>query len=193
MEFFGFCFFLLPQISSIFPQFRIYLKGQDCFISTCIISWNSTSRKYLAYRCCFWASQMVLVVKNSPANAGDRKDVGSIPGLGRSPGGGHGNPLQYSCLENPMDRGAWKATVHSVAECRTQLKWLHACTCAHTHTHTHRLLLHIVLIWLASQQLLVTDIWYFLVLIMHQGRGRGTGKRALRFCSVHHCRCRDVS
>ena len=63
----------------------------------------------------------------------------------------------------------------------------------HTHTHTHRLLLHIVLIWLASQQLLVTDIWYFLVLIMHQGRGRGTGKRALRFCSVHHCRCRDVS
>ena len=52
---------------------------------------------------------MVLVVKNSPANAGDLRNTGSIPGLGRSPGGGNGNPLQYSCLENPMDRGAWKA------------------------------------------------------------------------------------
>ena len=52
------------------------------------------------------ASQVVLVVKNLPANAGDMRDAGSIPGLGRSPGGGHGNPLQYSCLKNPMDRGA---------------------------------------------------------------------------------------
>ena len=49
---------------------------------------------------------MVLVVKNLPANAGDKRDVGSIPGSGRSPGGGHGNSLQYSCLENPRDRGA---------------------------------------------------------------------------------------
>ena len=48
--------------------------------------------------------------------------VGSIPGLGRSLGGGHGNPLQYSCLENPMDRGAWQATVYGVAQSRTQLK-----------------------------------------------------------------------
>ena len=53
------------------------------------------------------------VVKNLPANAGD---VGSIPGSGRSPGEGNGNPLQYSCLENPMDRGAWQATVHGVAK-----------------------------------------------------------------------------
>ena len=51
---------------------------------------------------------MVLVVKNPPANAGDIRDVGSIPGLGRFPGEGHGNPLQYSCLENPVDRGAWR-------------------------------------------------------------------------------------
>ena len=58
------------------------------------------------------ASRMALVVKNPPANAGDTRDMGLIPGLGRSPGGGHGNPLQYSCLENPMDRGAWRATVH---------------------------------------------------------------------------------
>ena len=55
------------------------------------------------------ASQVVIVVKNLPANAGDRRDMGSTPGLGRSPGGGHGNPLQYHCLENPMDRGAGQA------------------------------------------------------------------------------------
>ena len=62
------------------------------------------------------ASQVVLVIKNSPANAGDITDMGSNPGLGRSPGGGHGNPLQYSCLENPTDRGALRATVHGVAK-----------------------------------------------------------------------------
>ena len=56
------------------------------------------------------------MVKNLPANAGDVRDMGSVSGLGRSPGGGHGNPLQYSCLENPMDRGAWQATVHRVAQ-----------------------------------------------------------------------------
>ena len=59
---------------------------------------------------------MALVVKSLPANAGDIRDAGSIPGLGRSPGEGHGNPLQYSCLKNPMDRGAWWATVHGVEE-----------------------------------------------------------------------------
>ena len=57
---------------------------------------------------------MAQLVKNPPASAGDARDAGSIPGLGRSPGGGHGNPLQYSCLGNPMDRGAWWATVHGV-------------------------------------------------------------------------------
>ena len=65
------------------------------------------------------ASQVMLVVKNPPANAGDVEDVGSIPGSGRSPGGGHGDPLQYSCLGNPMDRGAWRAAVHGVAESQT--------------------------------------------------------------------------
>ena len=53
----------------------------------------------------------MLVVKNSPPNARDVRDMGLIPGLGRSPGGGHSNPLQYLCLENPMDRGAWQATI----------------------------------------------------------------------------------
>ena len=56
------------------------------------------------------------MVKNPPVNPGDRRDMGSIPELGRSPGGGHGNPLQYSFLENPMDRGAWRAIVHRVTE-----------------------------------------------------------------------------
>ena len=62
---------------------------------------------------------MALVVKNPPANAGDVRDAGSIPGLGRSPGGGHGHPLQYSCLENSMDRGAWQATFHKVTKSQT--------------------------------------------------------------------------
>ena len=60
-------------------------------------------------------SLVALVVKNLCANAGDKGDLGSIPGLGRSPGGGHGNPLQHFCLGNPMDRGAWQAIVHHLA------------------------------------------------------------------------------
>ena len=59
--------------------------------------------------------------KDPPANAGEAGDGGSIPGSGRSPGGGHDNPLQYSCLENPIDRGAWRATVYGVAKSQTQL------------------------------------------------------------------------
>ena len=59
------------------------------------------------------------MIKDTPVNAGDSRDVGSIPGLGRSPGLGNGNPLQYSCQENSMDRGAWWATVHEVAESDT--------------------------------------------------------------------------
>ena len=69
------------------------------------------------------------MVKNLPASAGEIRDIGSIPGLGRSPRGGHGNPHQYSCLENPMDKGAWWATVHSVTQSLTGLKRL---ACTHT-------------------------------------------------------------
>ena len=65
---------------------------------------------------------MALVVKNPPAIAEDIRNMGSVPGLERSPGGGHGNPLQYSCLENPMDRGTWWATVHGVTTSHTRLK-----------------------------------------------------------------------
>ena len=78
---------------------------------------------HLAFAGGFWSarvSQVPLVVRNLPANAEDVRDAGSILGSGRSPGGGHGNPLQYSCLENPMDRGAWWATVHGVAESATE-------------------------------------------------------------------------
>ena len=74
----------------------------------------------LSYVCCFLdimlASQGALVVKNQSASAGEVRVAGSIPGLGRPPGGGHGNPLQYSCLENSTDRGAWRAIVHEVAK-----------------------------------------------------------------------------
>ena len=65
------------------------------------------------------ASQVALVVKNPCAKAGDTRDSDSIPGLGRFPGEGHGNPLKYSCLENPMDRGTWQATVHRVTKLDT--------------------------------------------------------------------------
>ena len=70
------------------------------------------------------------MLKNPPANAGDIRDMGSIPGSERSSGGGHGNPLQYSCLENSMDRGVWQATVHGVTKSWTQLKWL---MCTHAN------------------------------------------------------------
>ena len=85
------------------------------------------------FLCILWTSLLVLVVKNLPANEGDIRDVGSIPGSARSPGGGNGNPLQDSCLENPMDRGVWQATVHRVAKSQTRLKQLNT----HKHTHTH--------------------------------------------------------
>ena len=70
------------------------------------------TRRYLG----LGASQLVLVLKNACANIGNVRDVGLIPGLGRSPGGGHGNPLQYSCLKNLQDRGAWQAIAHRVSK-----------------------------------------------------------------------------
>ena len=71
-----------------------------------------------------WASQVALAVKNLPAKAGDRRDTGSTPSLGRYPEEGHGNPLQHSCLENAMDREAWWATVYRVTKNQTWLKRL---------------------------------------------------------------------
>ena len=88
------------------------LLSFPCFLK---FSWSC-----LKYR----ASQVTLVVENLPASAGDVRDTSSTPESGRSPAGGHGNPLQYSCLENSTDRGAWWARVHRVAKSQTQLKRL---------------------------------------------------------------------
>ena len=85
----------------------------------------------LSKKCFFCgASHVVLVVKNLPVSAEEARDMGSIPGMGRSLGGRNGNPLQYSCLENSMDRGAWLVTVHGVAKSQTRLSM-------HIHTHIH--------------------------------------------------------
>ena len=80
--------------------------------------------KFVSSRGIQGASQVPPVVKNPPANAGDERDTGSIPGLGRSLREGHGNLLHYSCLENPMDRRAWRAIVHRITRRQTQLKIL---------------------------------------------------------------------
>ena len=97
---------------------------------TSMLVWSLNSIHHYSH----WTSQVVLVAKNTPANAGDTGDMGSVPGLGRSPGGGHGNPFQYSRLGNSMDRGAWRAAVHGVAKSWTQLKQL-SMYCSHYFEH----------------------------------------------------------
>ena len=87
-----------------------------------------------------WASQVLLVVKNPPANSRDVRDVGSIPGSGRSPGGGLGNPPQYSCLGNPTDRGAWQVTVHRLVNRQKQPKVLST----HAHLYINIYILYIL-------------------------------------------------
>ena len=94
------------------------------YVQTQIPTRNSSPKPLNSSEFCniyieFRASQVVLVVKNPLANAGDVRDVGSISGSGQSHGGGHCNPLQYSCLQNPMDRGAWWATDHSITKSQT--------------------------------------------------------------------------
>ena len=87
---------------------------------TCHGAWPKDKQKVkLSSHVVLGTSQVTLLVKNLSANAGYIRDMGLIPGLGRSPGEENGNPLQYSCLENPMDGGAWKATVHGVAKSET--------------------------------------------------------------------------
>ena len=87
------------------------------------------------------ASQVALVVKNPSASSGDKRNLGLILGLGRSPGGGHGNPLQYSCLETLMDRGDWSVIMCRVTKSQTWLKWLS--TALHNGTHTYTFLLSV--------------------------------------------------
>ena len=99
-----------------------WLSGEDLGVFTTSCNMPTTAKT---------APQAVLVVKNLPANTGD---TGSIPGWGRSPGGGRGNPLQCYCLENPVNRGAWRATVHGVAKSQTRLKRLSKHSTAKTAT-----------------------------------------------------------
>ena len=96
----------------------------------------STSLPELVIVYFIWGFPHGSVVKNPPDHAGDAGDAGSIPGSGRSPGGGNGNPLQFSCLENPMDRGAWRAKVHEVTKSQTQLSdWAPMKSYSNTGTH----------------------------------------------------------
>ena len=102
----------VPCPSSLLTCLKVKLPQTETFIPTrCLDYWR--------YLFTHWASHVMLVIKNPPTNAGDIRDTISIPGSGRSPGGGHGNPLQHSCLENPMNRGAWGAMVHLVAKSQT--------------------------------------------------------------------------
>ena len=98
-----------------------------------LVSWKFKKKRYeiaildsgMCEEICQIGFPSSSAVKNPPTNAGDAEEVGSIPGSGRSPGEGNGNPFQYSCLENPMDRGTWKVTVHGVAKSWTRLSDFH--------------------------------------------------------------------
>ena len=91
----------------MFQLLKIYVPSASLSVYVCV--------------CVCVCMYVALVVKNLPPKAGDSRDTGSIPGSGRSPGEGNGNPLQYSCLGNSMDRGAWRVTVHLVAKSRIRL------------------------------------------------------------------------
>ena len=111
---------------------RIVIGMLQGFFST--IELIDEPKHFGKYYICGWgASQFLLVVKNLPANAGDTRDSGSIPGSGRFPWGDHGNPFKYSCLGNPMDRGAWQTMVSRVAKSWTRLKQLIMYICDSQH------------------------------------------------------------
>ena len=100
------------------PSIQVSTQGtHSCCVAHLALQLHGLKVMFLnAIHILSWVSQVTLVVKNPPANAGDIKDMGLIPGLGRSPGGGNGSPLQHSCLENSKERGAWWATVHRFTE-----------------------------------------------------------------------------
>ena len=123
-----------------FSEMSVQIKLCPCILITSIVflltvgnSWYILNARPLfdMWFANIRSSQVVLVVKNLPANAGDTGDVGSIPGSERCPGVSNVNPIHYSCLENSKDRSAWQATVHGVAKSQT---WLSASACAHTHS-----------------------------------------------------------
>ena len=148
-----FCF-MLPVCSYTSP-----IQCWGLFFPTCDVTWlinRMHVRDILVFwyfiirnlESFTWASQVALVVKNPPDNAGDIRDEASIPELGRAPGEGHGSPLQYSCLENITSRGAWLAVVYWAAKSWTWLKQQQQ----HTHTHTHSLSLSLSLFLSPQQQ-----------------------------------------
>ena len=131
-----FFLFSLEILFSKLPCWKVFIKS--------LSKSNQQKKKANIYKhvCQQRASQLVPAVKNLPANAGNLRVAGSIPGSGRCPGEEHSNPLQHSYLENPMDRGAWWATVHRVTKSRIQPKWLNT----HAHTPT-TLALHVSIIF----------------------------------------------
>ena len=116
-------FCVIISIKNIWTDYHIHKNVWECLFYSTL----SNIEHYSVFKILLimiWASRVALMVKSLPAKAGNITDVGSIPGPGRFPGGGHGNPLQYSCLKNSMDRGNWWATVHEVAKHSTWLKQL---------------------------------------------------------------------
>ena len=117
---------------------KLNIQKTKIMASSLITSWQIDGRQWKKWQTlfCFGAPKPAFFYgfpdgSEDKAFAWNAGDPGLIPGLGRSPGEGNGNPLQYSCLENPMDRGAWQATVHGVAKSQTQVSDF-------THTHTHK-------------------------------------------------------
>ena len=123
-------FCVIISIKNIWTDYHFHKNVWECLFHSTLsnIEHYSVFKIFLIMN---WASQVVLMVKNLPAKAGNITDVGLIPGPGRFSGGGHGNPLQYSCLENSMDRGTWWATVHEVAKHSTWLKRLSVLVCSY--------------------------------------------------------------
>ena len=120
---------LASSLSPCHASHRCGCSGLRCVTpSVSLSSCLSSRRGSFAWICSLsWASRVTLAVKKPLANAGDLKRHNLIPGSGRSHGGGNGNPLQYSCLENPTDRKTWQATVHGVTESWLQLSdWAHS-------------------------------------------------------------------
>ena len=107
------CPFMLPS-----PPHECW----EYYLTNIFDSQWTCSMKVTILRVLLWNNPWGYYITNLPSKVGDARDVCSVPRLGRSPGGGHGNPLQYPCLENPMDRGAWWATVHRITKSQTQLK-----------------------------------------------------------------------
>ena len=133
-----------PQLSAFTFTFHFHALEKEMATHSSVLAWRipgtgepgglpSMASRRVGHDWSDLAAAVAAVVKNTPANAGDIRDVGWIPRSGRSPGGGHGNPFQYSCLENPMDGGAWQTAVHGVAKSRTRLKQLSTHTCYNSY------------------------------------------------------------